>query len=88
MIVVEEEGGGVACGAPEGDHQRMSDEQPTGGADEAADEGARARLARFGALEQGPDPSTWSTAQAVEHGPEREVDRFEELRRNLLLGGA
>lgn len=54
----------------------------------AEDDAARARLARFGALPAGPDPSTWTTAQPVEHGPDPEPDRFEELRRNLLLGGA
>ncbi|MGQ7296173.1 hypothetical protein [Quadrisphaera sp. KR29] len=54
----------------------------------AADDGAAARLTRFGALPPGPDPSTWSTAQPVEHGPAEPPDRFEELRRNLLLGGA
>lgn len=49
---------------------------------------ARARQARFGALPEQADPSTWTTAQPVEHGPDPEPDRFEELRRNLLLGGA
>lgn len=52
------------------------------------DDGAAARRARFGTLPEHADPSTWTTAQPVEHGPEPEPDRFEELRRNLLLGGA
>ncbi|TXR55540.1 hypothetical protein [Quadrisphaera setariae] len=63
----------------------MSDEQAR---DATGDDGARARTARYGALPQSPDPSTWTTDQPVEHGPDPSPDRFEELRRNLLLGGA
>ncbi|TNM69626.1 hypothetical protein FHN55_02380 [Streptomyces sp. NP160] len=70
----------------------MTEEEPRDGAGERAgerdDDGARARLARFGALPQGPDPSTWTTDQPVGHGADPSPDRFEELRRNLLLGGA
>jgi hypothetical protein len=58
----------------------MSEEHP--------DDDASARRVRFGALPDQADPSTWSTAQPVEHGPVEPPDRFEELRRNLLLGGA